>query len=165
MRKMVAAALASSIAAWGCSSTQDASAPSANIETTLESAISPPGFMGTWTVTGHLIPGISAMSEAEASAWHGTILQLGEALAISNENRCAAPRYSTEAVLTSQLLADFKLPPGRLLALDALDRATVLQVSCHGAPWGAMGGRVIGISADEALAPWDGVFFELVRVR
>jgi hypothetical protein len=105
------------------------------------------------------------MSETEASAWHGTILQLGEALAISNENRCAAPRYSTEAVLTRQLLADFKLPPGRILALDALDRATVLQVSCHGAPWGAMGGRVIGISADEALAPWDGVFFELVRVR
>ena len=111
------------------------------------------------------MPGISAMSEAEASAWRGKTLQLGAELAISNEDRCETPRYSTEAVLTSQLLADFKLPPGRLLALDSLDHATVLQVSCNGAPWGAMGGRVIGISADEALAPWDGVFFELVRVR
>ena len=165
MRQMIAATLASSIAVWGCSSTQVASAPSASIGSTRESAISRPGFLGTWTVTGHLIPGISAMSEAEASAWRGTTLQLGEALAISKENRCAAPRYSTEAVLTSQLLADFKLPPGRLLALDSLDHATVLQVSCNGVPWGAMGGRLISISAAAALAPWDGVFFELVRVR
>lgn len=146
--RWIVATLVSAIAVWGCASTQD-----------------PTDLRGTWTVTGHLIPGISAMSEAEASAWRGKTLQLGEALAISNETRCETPRYSTEAVLTSQLLADYKLPPGRLLPLDSLDHATVLHVSCDGAPWGAMGGRVIGISAAEALAPWDGVLFTLVRVR
>ncbi len=42
---------------------------------------------------------------------------------------------------------------------------TALDAACGGARWAAMGGRPIGLDAEPALAPWDGVFFELERDR
>ena len=39
------------------------------------------------------------------------------------------------------------------------------EVSCGGAPWSALGARLLEIDRDRALTPWDGVFFELARDR
>jgi hypothetical protein len=36
-------------------------------------------------------------------------------------------------------------------------------MSCGGAAWTTMGARLIEVAPDVALAPWDGVFFELAR--
>ena len=41
----------------------------------------------------------------------------------------------------------------------------VLQVQCDGRPWAALGGSLIELDRNRALAPWDGVFFELARDR
>ncbi len=119
---------------------------------------------GIWTVVGHRIPGISAMSDVEAAAWQGQTVRLTAAQALTVENHCDEPTYATRTVEGSSFLgSEFKLPPGSLTALDSLERLTLLEVSCSGAPWAALGGRLIGIDADHVLAPWDGVFFELAR--
>jgi uncharacterized membrane protein len=40
-----------------------------------------------------------------------------------------------------------------------------MEVSCGGAGWTALAAKLLEIDATRALAPWDGVFFELVRDR
>jgi len=123
-----------------------------------------PGLAGIWTVVGHHIPGISAMSDAEARAWHGRTLRLTAAEAISADTHCDAPNFVARPAPRDRFLgAEYHLPPGALPALASVDPISVLDVSCEGSAWAAMGGRLIGIDADRALAPWDGVFFELVR--
>jgi uncharacterized membrane protein len=121
---------------------------------------------GTWTVVGHHMPGISAMSDSEATAWHGRAVRLTAAQAISPGNHCDQPTYTTSTVAKDRFLAtDFNLPPESLTPLASLERLTLLEVSCSGAPWAAMGGRLIEVDASHALAPWDGVFFEVERDR
>lgn len=130
-------------------------------------AASPPsGLIGIWTVIGHHLPGISAMSDADAATWHGQTVRLTAAQAISPGNHCDEPRYGTRAVSRDSFLAEaFHLPPGSLTSLATLERLTLLDVSCNDAHWTAMGGLLIEIDANRALAPWDGVFFELERDR
>jgi uncharacterized membrane protein len=41
----------------------------------------------------------------------------------------------------------------------------VLEVRCDGRPWAALGGSLIELDRNRALAPRDGVFFELARDR
>lgn len=119
---------------------------------------------GIWTVVAHHMPGISAMTDADAAAWHGQTVRLTAAEAMSPGTHCDQPTYATRTVARDSLLAgEFHLPPGRLTPLVSLERLVLLEVSCHGAPWAAMGGQLIHIDADQALAPWDGVFFELER--
>jgi hypothetical protein len=123
-----------------------------------------PDLAGTWTVVGHRIPAIGAMSDAEAARRHGRTVRLDVTQAVSEDNHCDRPTYTTRRVARASLLGgEFHVPPGRLPALEALDTLTVLEVRCGGAPWTAMGGRLIGIDSARAYAPWDGVFFELAR--
>ena len=123
-----------------------------------------PDLAGTWTVVGHRIPAIGAMSDAEAARWHGRTVRLDVTQAVSEENHCDRPTYATRRVVGASLLGgEFNLGPGRLPLLDTLDTLTLLEVRCGGAPWTAMGGRLIGIDSARAYAPWDGVFFELAR--
>lgn len=104
------------------------------------------------------------MSDSDAGAWHGQTVRLTAAEAISSGIRCSRPTYATRAVARDSFLAEaFHLPPGRLALLASLATLTLLEVSCGGAPWTAMGGLLIEIDADRALAPWDGVYFELKR--
>lgn len=121
---------------------------------------------GIWTVVGHHIPGISAMSDAEATAWHGRTVRLTATRTISVGNHCDGPTYESRTVERDGFLGrEYNLPPGSLTPLASLERVALLEVSCGGTPWMAMGGRLIGIDADHALAPWDGAFFELERDR
>ncbi len=127
---------------------------------------SSPDLTGIWTVVGHRIPGVSAMSDAEATTWHGRSVRLTETQAISGGSHCDPPTYVTRTVARDSFLAtDFNLLPGSLTPLASLERLTLLEVSCGGALWAAMGGRVIEVDANRALSPWDGVFFELERDR
>ena len=119
---------------------------------------------GVWTVVGHHTPGVTAMSETDAEDWRGETLRLTPARALNPRAHCDAPGYAPHLVpRDSFLAAEYKLPAGALRRAGLPERVTVLQVSCGGVPWTAMGGRLIGIEADRALAPWDGIFFELSR--
>jgi hypothetical protein len=120
--------------------------------------------IGTWTVVGHSMPGISTMSEGEAKAHDGQTVKLDTAEALSNGERCAAPRYPARSVDTEDFLAtEFNLPPETLKPVAGKPTITVVEISCDDAPWTAFGSLVIAIDADHALTPWDGVFFELER--
>jgi hypothetical protein len=119
---------------------------------------------GVWTVVGHHAPGVAGMSEVDAEDWRGQTVRLTPARAVSGGTRCDAPRYTPRLVpRDSFLAAEYQLPAGALRRAGLPERVTVLEVSCGGAPWSALGGRLIGIGTDRVLAPWDGVFFELTR--
>jgi hypothetical protein len=129
-----------------------------------EPAAEPVDLEGVWTVVGHHVPGVAGMSEAEAAEWRGRTVRLAPGHAVSQGAQCDAPRYAPRLVPRDSFLsAEYKLRPGALRRAGLPERVTVFEVSCGGAPWGAMGSRLIGIGADRALAPWDGIFFELTR--
>lgn len=120
--------------------------------------------MGTWTVVGHSLPGISAMTDDAATARHGQTLQLTETAATSSGERCDSPKYPTRSVPTEEFLAtEFNLPPESLKPFEGRDQLTLVEISCDGAPWTAFGSLLLVIDADHVLTPWDGVFFELER--
>ena len=104
------------------------------------------------------------MSDADARKKYGRTIRITKTQAFTDGNHCDRPKYSSRTVAADSYLADeFNLPPKSLAPLAAVDRFTLLETSCGGAEWTAMGARLIGIAPDRALAPWDGVFFELAR--
>ena len=125
-----------------------------------------PALTGIWTVVAHHIPGVSAMGDGEARTHYGETLRLTESSAISPGANCREPRYESNRVSAKQYLAsEYKLQPGSLQPLAARDQIQLMKVSCGGAPWSAFGATLLGIDEDRVIAPWDGVFFELVRDR
>ena len=166
-RLLVASALAAIlVAGGGCQKADETPSIERVMETPAVPSVvtSSPDLTGIWTVVGHRIPGVSAMSDAEATAWHGLTVRLETLRAISAGNRCDHPTYTTNKVERDGFLAtEFNLPPGSLAPLASLERLTLIEVSCNDAPWAALGGRLIEIDANNVLAPWDGIFFELAR--
>lgn len=126
-----------------------------------------PDRTGIWTVAAHHIPGVSAMSEADARAWHGRTMRLTTDQALSDGSRCDGPTYTTRTVPADGYLGgEYNLPAGALEPLASREALNLLEVSCdEGARWAAMGGLLIEVDDDRVLAPWDGVFFELERDR
>jgi len=121
---------------------------------------------GIWTIVGHHMPGVSALSGGQARARYGETLRLNEQAAVFSGDRCAEPRYATRQVPAASFLAEqFRLAPGSLAPLAARNQLRITEVSCGGAPWTALGAMLIELDRDRALAPWNGVFFELVRDR
>lgn len=160
--------VATSVLSGGCRKADEAPSFERARETpaVLSTIASSSDLTGIWTVVGHHIPGISAMSDAEAAAWRGLTVRLTATEAISGGDHCDHPTYTTRKIVRDGFLAaDFKLPPGSLTPLASRELLTLLEVLCGGAPWAAMGGRLIGIDANHALSPWNGVFFELARDR
>lgn len=139
--------------------TRAAQAPAAAVVSSLE-------MTGIWTVIGHHIPGISAMSDADAKTWLGRTVRLTARQAISPVGNCDDPAYTTEPVIKDRFLGtEFDLPPGSLTPLASLNDFTVLQVFCGRKRWTSFGGRMIQIDKDRSLVFWNGVFFELARDR
>jgi heat shock protein HslJ/uncharacterized membrane protein len=121
---------------------------------------------GIWTVVGHHLPGTSALSDDEARARYGETVRLTARSAIAPGAQCREPRYAARRAPANQYLADeFKLPADSLKPLAGRSQIQVMEVSCAGAPWRALGARLIEVDRDRALAPWNGVFFELARDR
>jgi heat shock protein HslJ len=126
----------------------------------------PSSLAGIWTIVGHHVPGVSALTGDQARARYGESLRLTEQVAVSAGDRCAEPRYSTRQVPAAGYLAEqFRLAPGSLAPLAARNQLRVMEVRCAGSPWPALGATLIELDRDRALAPRDGVFFELRRDR
>jgi heat shock protein HslJ/uncharacterized membrane protein len=125
-----------------------------------------PSLMGIWTVVGHSTPGVGAMSDEQAKAIRGQGLRLLRNAAVSGGERCDAPRYAARTEPAEEFLAaEYQLAPGSLAPVARRSRIQVMRVSCSGSPWAALGGTLIEVDRDRALAPWNGVFFEVVRGR
>ena len=125
-----------------------------------------PSLTGIWTVVGHYMPGTSALTDAEARARYGDTLRLTTSGATSGTERCREPGFASSRVATDSWLAsEYKLAHGSLKPIGTRGQIHLMEVSCGGAPWSAFGRRLIELDRDRALAPWDGVFFELKRDR
>lgn len=125
-----------------------------------------PALTGIWTVVAHHSPGVSALNDVQARERYGETLRLTAGAAISSGNRCSDPRYTARQVPTESYLAnEFKLPPGSLKPLVGRNQMQLMEVTCGKAAWTALGAKLLEINANRALAPWDGVFFELTRDR
>jgi heat shock protein HslJ/uncharacterized membrane protein len=122
---------------------------------------------GIWTVVAHHhSPGISALTDEEASARHGETIRLTPRVAIAPGNECGEPRYATSQVPVAAYLASaFNITPARLPPLAGHNQMRVMEVSCGSADWTELGGLLLEVDRNHALAPWDGVFFELSRDR
>jgi len=145
--------------------TQAVAAPSVN-RIARATAAETPALTGIWTVVAHHMPGTSALTDNEARARYGETVRLTERSATSPGGRCREPSYAASRVAAEAYFAnEFKLSRGSLKPLAAKDLISVMKVSCRGAPWTAFGGLLLAIDGDRALAPWDGVFFELKRDR
>jgi heat shock protein HslJ/uncharacterized membrane protein len=141
-----------------------ATPPAAGIQPS--SAPQAPSLAGIWTVVGHHIPGTSAMSDGQARQHYGESLRLTASAATSAGTPCREPRYDVESVAVGEYLAaQYRLAPGSLRPLAGKSRMRVMRVSCERVPWAALGGSLLEVDRDRALAPRDGVFFELERDR
>lgn len=117
---------------------------------------------GRWTIVAHRIPGVSAMSDADAAAWHGRVIDITRKRAISNGDTCGAIAFGHETRPTARFLGEgYHIAP---FALGIEDTTVgVTWISCGGTNWAAPGGVLIWAHADSVFAPWDGVFFQMVR--
>ncbi len=116
-----------------------------------------------WIVAGHRAPGVSAMSDADAKAWHGRAIRFGAAEAISNADTCAQAAYQEVDTPADSFLGIQYHIRAVDLGLEPLRerRLRVIVVSCQGKPWSALGGVVLETAPDRRWAMRDGVFFEL----
>ncbi len=129
-------------------------------DTTEQVASTSPAAPTDWVVVAHRIPGVSAMSEADAATWHGRVVRMAPEMAISGTDTCASPVYATvDANADSLLGLEYRVRAADLGLLT--DRVRVTRVTCGGALWSAMGAIIVWRGDDRGLAPWDGVFFEL----
>ena len=125
-----------------------------------------PSLMGIWTVVGHTTPGVAALSEEQARARLGESLRLTRGVAASDGRRCESPRYAGRTERAQEFLgSQYQIAPNSLKPIGARQQLRIMQVSCDGSGWSALGGTLIELDRDRALAPWDGVFFELARDR
>jgi hypothetical protein len=119
----------------------------------------------TWQIVAHKMPGVSAMSDADAARWHGRFVHLQARRAANGVDTCDTPAYTgTTQPAEAFLAVDYRiLPSGLGVPADAQVR--VIEVTCGGQPWTALGGRVLSFGAAGEFAVWDGVFFVLRRVH
>lgn len=141
-----------------------AAAPAQGIRPAPAAATS--SLLGIWTVVGHHSPGVGAMSDEQAKSQYGKSLRLTPGAAVASGSRCGEPAYEPSRVVPDDFLAEnYRLAPGALPPLAGKSQAQVLEVRCNGSPWTTLGGLLIEVDRSRALAPWDGVFFELTRDR
>jgi hypothetical protein len=119
----------------------------------------------TWQITGHRMPGVSAMDDAAAAAWHGRFVLLQPRRASNGRDACAAPAYAESTQAAEAFLAvEYRILPSAL-GLPADTQVRVIDVTCEGGSWAVLGGRVLSFGAAGDFAVWDGVFFALRRVH
>jgi len=124
-----------------------------------------PTLTGIWTIVDHHLPG-GGPGGNDAQVRYGESVRLTARSAISAGDACREPRYSAQRVAAQAYVADtLKLAPGALRPLAGRNQLQVMETSCGAGAWNALGGTLIELDRDRALAPWDGVFFELARDR
>ena len=109
----------------------------------------------TWVVTGHTAPGVSAMSDAEADAWNGSVLALGHDRVTFRDSVCAKPTFETRQLTHTEFVSAYRVS-GDALKLPA-GAICVTDVSC--ADDRLMPGTLLVHGDGELLLLWDGVWF------
>jgi hypothetical protein len=120
---------------------------------------------GDWTIVGHKIPGVSAMSDAEANAYHGRVIHYGDDVAISGGDTLRAPEYATRVESAVSLFGGGYKTTLEQLGMSEYGRAFlhVTEVSSGGKDWIVPGGAFIWLAPDRGYTLWDGVMFEVRR--
>ena len=121
----------------------------------------PQHHLGNWRVKGHQAPGVSAMPADTAAAWVGRTAEYSNSRARFGTEECARPGYFSTTLAAGDFAAEFGVP-APALGLEA--PVTMITVRCRGG-WTVPGSRLLVRNPDLMLTPWDGVFFELQRVR
>lgn len=139
----------------GCGEARPAAATSLDRHSVLE--------LGEWAIVGHRMPGVGAMSEAEAAAWHGRVAYYATAFAAFGTDSCRLPSYRSREVRGDSLLAiDYHVAPSAL-GLAPRGPLTLIEVRCGESPWVAPGGTLLRMPDGTTYTVWDGTFFELRR--
>ena len=122
--------------------------------------------LGIWTIMGHHSPGVGAMSDEDAKSHHGESLRLTASAATVPGAKCSDPVYVPNRVVPDDYLAEnHGLAAGSLKPLAGKSQMQVLEIQCNRQAWAALGGSLLELDRNRALAPWNGVFFELTRDR
>ena len=121
--------------------------------------------LGDWEVVDHRMPGVTAMSAAEAATWHGRVLRYEVGLARAGADSCRDPLYRTRVVgMDSLLSVSYHITPSALgLAGGSGATLTLIEVYCGASPRAAPGGTLLQLPDGRTFTVWDGTFFELRR--
>lgn len=118
-----------------------------------------PFFEGTWVVTDHKAPAISAMSQEEADSWVGKVAQYTQQKASFDGEVCESPTYEKTTMQDEDFLTGFRISPESLGFKQG--PIEVVEVYCGNKKWVAPGSILIKIDEDRVFTVWDGVFFLL----
>ena len=119
---------------------------------------------GRWTIVDHRIPAVAAMTDAEATRWHGRTLSFSESNAMSPADTCRGAVYRNQNVSTFSLLRQFRATPGAL-GFEGRAQLGTTEVFCTTGRWTTAGGFLIWVDSTRVYTVWDGVFFGLRRSR
>ena len=120
--------------------------------------------IGTWVVADHRIPAVAAMTDAQATRWHGRSLAFSESEVIFQSDTCRRPLFHNRNAPTDSVLREFRVAPSAL-GLEARTTLGVTEVFCAGTRWSAAGGLLLWVDSARVYTVWDGVFFGLRRSR
>jgi hypothetical protein len=115
----------------------------------------------SWTITGHTMQGISAMSDAEADNWHGAVLALARSRVAFRDDGCRSPTYTTKEMPPEEFAAEFDTSPDAL----KLPSGAVCVTRMECGDEGPMPGSLLVHGRGELLLLWDGVWFRATRQR
>jgi uncharacterized membrane protein len=122
----------------------------------------PPAFeLGDWAVVSHRMPGAGAMSDIEASSWHGRIAHYDAGSAAFGPHACHAPSYRSREVRGDSLLSVAYRIDATALGLPTGSTITLIEVWCGGEPWVAPGATLMRMPDGTTYTVWDGTFFEM----
>lgn len=119
--------------------------------------------LGDWKVGGHRIPGVSAMKDSGAMAWHGRSARFTTGMAVFDDDTCHTPTYDTRDLRGDSLLAvDYRADPA-VFGLRPGAAIRRIEIRCGDSPWSGPGGVLFVMPSGTLFTVWDGVFFELRR--
>ena len=122
---------------------------------------SSPSYLGTWQITSSTFGAYSAMSEEDCSALMGTRFEYFNDYAIyDDQHRLDSPQY-IESIQTAD---DFStIYQGTSLETLGISKDSIQVVAIENA--GGIGDTFYIKDENTLIIPWDGVFFEVQRIR
>ncbi|MBD3896293.1 hypothetical protein IEI94_10565 [Halomonas sp. ML-15] len=161
LRMMAASLMIAGLSA--CGSEQDA--PGQSTDDTAQSDLSRDytALVGEWRVVDFHQPGVSAMSAEQADSWLGARLRISDDWLALGEHYCESLTHIGEVLPVNQVRNDFQLQEGDLEPLEGREQVARHRLDCDDGDWATLGGTLLMLSDTRALAPWDGVLFELER--
>jgi len=114
---------------------------------------------GTWVVTDHQAPGISAMGRQEADSWVGKVAQYTKDKASFDGKVCESPIYKQRGMQAEDLYTGFRISPESLGYEDG--PIELIEVYCGKSEWLNPGGMLVRVGKNKLFLVWDGVFFHL----